>query len=97
MTPSVILTGAGALVCVAGVAVVFAATRVRARLTGLAVMAAGSLLALLAGAPLRAQTWVMVATSLATVVGLLAFAVALERRTSASGAAPWTHGRDRRR
>ncbi|GEM_PF-4701727 len=97
MTATGMLTAAGVLACTAGVVVVFVAARVRARLTGLAAMASGALLALVAGDPSRAETWGMLVTSVATVVGLLAFAVALERRTSASGAAPWTHGRDRRR
>ncbi len=97
MSASGIVTAAGALVGVVGVVAVFAATRMRARITGLAAMAVGALLALLAGAPLRAATWGMVATSAATVVGLLAFALALERRTSTSGAAPPTHEPDRRR
>lgn len=97
MTASAILSVAGALVCVAGLVAVFVATRLRARLSGLAAMAAGALLALLAGDPSRPATWGMLATSVATVVGLLAFAIALERRTSVSEAAPRSRERDRRR
>ncbi len=83
-----LLLGAGALAYVAGLVAVFAGTRLKGRLAGLATMAVGSLLALAAGAPARAVTWWLVLASAATLAGLLAFAVYLERRAAEAAGEP---------
>ena len=60
----------------------------RLRLTGLATMAAGALLSLAAADPASPTTWWMLVMSAATLVGLLAFAFAVERWMAAARADP---------
>ena len=73
------LLGVGAVVFTAGLAAVFAGVGLRARVVGLAVMALGALLSLLAADPREWATWWMAAMSVLTLCGLLAFAAGLAR------------------
>jgi hypothetical protein len=80
-----VLLGVGVLVFALGFVGVFTGARVHGRVAGLATMAAGVLLALAAADPTSVATWWMLLSSAATLVGLLAFALVLERRIAAEG------------
>lgn len=87
-TEAILLVG-GVVVFGAGLAAVFIGVRrVRPRLAGLATMAVGALLSLAAADPASPTTWWMLVTSAATLVGLLAFAAAVERWIAATRADP---------
>jgi hypothetical protein len=76
----------GLVVFGVGFIAVFARSGIRGRVPGLATIAAGALLVLVARAPTSAATWFVVATSAATFIGLLAFAAVLARRAASAGA-----------
>lgn len=75
----------GVAVFAAGLVMVFAGTRLRGRLVGLAAMGAGALFGLVASDPGSTATWTMAATTVVTLAGLLGFAAALERWASRRG------------
>ena len=73
--------GIGLAVFLAGLGVVFAGARFRGRLAGLAGMALGALLAVVAAPP--RPSWLAAATVAVTLVPLLVIALLLHRRLAA--------------
>jgi disulfide bond formation protein DsbB len=80
----------GLLVFTVGLAVSFAGDRVRARITGLAVMASGALLALVAADPTDAATWWLAGPAGITFGGMIWFAALLHRWAAAGSDGPPT-------